>query len=199
MNQAEHLHELQSINSFAGRIRYADQNFSKISQGSSRSVYDIGNNRVVKLARNKMGISQNTTEGDSYLANMFNILSPSISTDGNGLYVVAKKYNTAKSIQEVCKRIGVDKATLDKFVHQMNRNILHRNSRQSVDHVENEFIMEMAQICVDSDMLPGDWNRPSSYGIDPDTDRLILIDWGLSRDVYIEHYHSNKSNYGLSL
>lgn len=51
------LPELQNIRSFAGKIRLADQNLSRIGSGTGRAVYDVDGEKVLKLAKNPKGIA----------------------------------------------------------------------------------------------------------------------------------------------
>jgi len=62
----------KNIRSYAGKLRYAESHLGRpIGRGSSRVVYRVDNNKVLKLAKNKKGIAQNETEihwsGDAVL------------------------------------------------------------------------------------------------------------------------------------
>ena len=54
----------KSLKTFKERIEYCEANLKKIGSGSSRIVYQVDNNKVLKLAKNKKGIAQNETEID---------------------------------------------------------------------------------------------------------------------------------------
>jgi hypothetical protein len=58
--------DLGNIKTFVGRIRFAVNNFTKLSAGSSRAVFDYGD-YVIKIAKNEKGIAQNTTEADNFI------------------------------------------------------------------------------------------------------------------------------------
>ena len=58
------LNELNAIKSFYGRSRYCWEHIGlPIGQGSSRDVYQLDDEKVLKLARNEKGIAQNIEEG----------------------------------------------------------------------------------------------------------------------------------------
>ena len=54
----------KTLQSFASRKKYCDEHLKKIAQGSSRIVYYIDNEKVLKLAKNKKGLAQNEIEID---------------------------------------------------------------------------------------------------------------------------------------
>ena len=45
--------EFNNIRSYNGKLKYANQRLKKISSGSSRVVYQVDNERVLKIAKNK--------------------------------------------------------------------------------------------------------------------------------------------------
>jgi len=47
-------------------FQYASANFKKLGEGEGRAVFDIGNNKVVKIAKDKSGIAQNKNESLTY-------------------------------------------------------------------------------------------------------------------------------------
>ena len=61
----------KNLNSFSKRISYCDENIERISSGSSRIVYKINDEKVLKLAKNTKGLEQNKNEiqyrSDSYI------------------------------------------------------------------------------------------------------------------------------------
>ena len=52
----------KSLKSHAGRNRYAQEHLQRLSSGSSRIVYKIDDEKVLKLAKNDKGIAQNEVE-----------------------------------------------------------------------------------------------------------------------------------------
>jgi mRNA-degrading endonuclease RelE of RelBE toxin-antitoxin system len=53
------IEEFKKLNSFNARIKYCNQHLTRISSGSSRVVYKIDDEKVLKLAKNKKGLAQN--------------------------------------------------------------------------------------------------------------------------------------------
>ena len=58
------MEEFKNMKSFNQRIQYCEQNLQRISSGSSRIVYRIDDEKVLKLAKNKKGLAQNEAEVD---------------------------------------------------------------------------------------------------------------------------------------
>ena len=54
--------EFKKMWSFAARKRYAEENLRRIAQGSGRIVFELGSDKVLKLAKNQKGVAQNEVE-----------------------------------------------------------------------------------------------------------------------------------------
>ena len=82
------MEHFKSLKTFAQRIRYCDANLKRIGGGSSRIVFKIDDQKVLKLAKNKKGIVQNDTEidrgNDTYYSS---ILAQVFDSDDDGLWV----------------------------------------------------------------------------------------------------------------
>jgi hypothetical protein len=60
------MESFKQLKTFAERIRYCEEHLSKIGAGSSRIVYKIDDEKVLKLAKNNKGIAQNEAEYDIF-------------------------------------------------------------------------------------------------------------------------------------
>ena len=54
--------EFKGIRSFADRVKYCENRLKKLGAGTSRRVYQIDNEKCLKLAKNRKGIAQNIEE-----------------------------------------------------------------------------------------------------------------------------------------
>ena len=54
--------DLKKCRSYAAKKRYLERHLEKISQGSSRIVYKVDDEKVIKLAKNAKGLAQNEEE-----------------------------------------------------------------------------------------------------------------------------------------
>ena len=65
--------ELNDLRTYAAKKRYLDTHLEKIGAGSSRIVYRVDDEKVIKLAKNRKGLAQNEAEADksSYPTDLF--------------------------------------------------------------------------------------------------------------------------------
>lgn len=72
MNDTFSFHDLNDIKSYRGKYRYCVEHMGKpIGKGSSRAVFQISDERVLKLAINAKGIAQNREEYNTYTSSIF--------------------------------------------------------------------------------------------------------------------------------
>lgn len=189
----EHFKTLKSFNQ---RVKYCEENLERISSGSSRIVYKIDNEKVLKLAKNKKGLAQNETEmqwgGDSYYDH---ILAHTFDSDPNGLWVemeLARKV-TASNFKKIT---GVDIYDLKMYLTNF---YLENNGRKKIYTIdplvveelnENQFAQDLSSFMMDTDSPAGDLTRVNSYGLVKrnGVDDIVLIDFGLTGDIYSSYY-----------
>jgi hypothetical protein len=195
--------KLSSIRSFAGRDRYCRQNLNRIGVGSARAVYELPDGKVLKLAKNAKGIAQNDVEGDYGLNSMYsNILSTLHDVNDDGYWVVADKYEKV-SQKELLAHLKVTSEELESLSLAINNytsgrdmDRLHRFSHHysSEGDQPNMLIFKMIEMTVNFDMMGGDFTRASSWG--RRGDELKIIDYGLTKAVYQNHYERKPESPG---
>jgi hypothetical protein len=184
--------EFKKLTSFSARVNYCNQHLQRLSSGSSRIVYKIDDNKDLKLAKNKKGIAQNETEidfgNDSYVND---VVAKIFDHDENNLWVemeLAKKV-TPSIFKNI---VGV---TFENYCHIIKyRNSISVDFGFTVskpenynDIWENEFVYNMMDFMVNYELPWGDLCRLSSYGL-VGNNRIVLIDYGLTSDVYDTYY-----------
>lgn len=190
--------EFKTLKSFNKRIQYCEQHLNRISSGSSRIVYAIDQEKVLKLAKNKKGIDQNLIEiskgNDSYLsdivANIFNY-------EENGLWVemeFARKL-TESDFKRVTGFNFIDYSNaISNYYHDRTN---YRNgykkevAQELVDAMwEDEFVYGIFQYIGGYEIPVGDLLKLSSYGVvkRDGQDQIVVIDYGLNDNVYNKHY-----------
>jgi hypothetical protein len=186
----------KTLTKFAERVRYCEEHLKRISSGSSRIVYMIDNTKVLKLAKNKKGIAQNEVEiqwgQDSYFGS---ILAHTFMYHPNDLWVE----------MELARKVSKKDFTrlTDCTIEEMNyyiRNIKEiNNRRRPIFHIapevedrlrENEFVSSIIEFMENIDAPAGDFGKLNSYGIVQrgGQDDIVLIDFGLTNDVYQTYY-----------
>ena len=192
------LPEFLNINSYAGRIKYANEHLERIGSGIGRVVYKIDEEKAFKLAKNPKGVAQNETEsGIGYDNYAKSIVTEVFEHDDNGTWLVAEfaKKVSEKRIKELT---GIPSLN-DLFYFLRNTVESNKGSRgqtygqdqEMKDFFwENEFSSTLVDFVVNYNQVEGDMGRPSSYG---EVNRsgqpeIVLTDYGLNDEVYNTHY-----------
>lgn len=176
---------------------FADRRFTLMGFGSSRRVYEIDNNKVLKVAYNDAGIAQNFMEAriqnsSEYFAKVYDmhpgafwILSEKIEKlDPNNFEAI-----TGVS-QDVMKRLDKDLDTR-LGVAKMTPEIAEELSNKfKIGPGGIKFLNEVSKLRGKFDLIFGDTFNPDHWGINEEG-KIKLYDFGLDRTVYDNFYHDN--------
>ena len=188
------LKELTSIPNFNKRVQYCKQHLGMpIGNGSSRIVFQISDEKVLKLAKNTKGIEQNRAE-DDYCINV----SPTIfERDDKYTWLVSEYVLPAKK-QDFKECLGI---SFEDFVGFLRRsNIIHNNARvtwgamqyeQYLELLENnEDLQEFDEYIGNYNPPIGDLTRLANYGMTlrSNIPTIVLLDAGLTEDIYNTYY-----------
>lgn len=204
---------------YKNRIKYALDRAKRIGGGSARVAMIIeyeGRPTVLKVAKNYKGLKQNQAEldilNDSYLGNL-PIVIPLIDYDKENVQPVWIQ-------TELAKRVNT--ATVEKLLHTpymfliLNkvRNILGQRKPHEIDDKKikekyfepnprkkwnptekdyeqfEEYASEIADLIGNSELEVGDLGAGSNWGIY--NGRPVIIDLGLSKDVWQKYYVAGK-------
>jgi hypothetical protein len=186
----------KTLQSFASRKKYCDEHLKKIAQGSSRIVYFIDSEKVLKLAKNKKGLAQNEVEidySDDYM--LTNIVAPVYDYHENFLWLemaLAKKVKKSDF-----KRItGIDFDGFGDVLVSADSLYRDKNLRFKVDQdlveevMNNEFTSGVYDYVANFDVPASDMRRINSYGLIKvnGKEQLAIIDYGLTTDVFKNYY-----------
>jgi hypothetical protein len=186
----------KTLTKFAERVRYCEENLKRISSGSARIVYMIDDTKVLKLAKNQKGIAQNEVEiqwgQDSYFGP---ILAHTFMYHPDDLWVemeLARKVSKKDFVRINGCTIDELNAYLRNFkeINRGKRPIFTMDPEVKARLDENEFIGSIAEFMENIDALAGDFGRLNSYGLVQRNgqDDIVLIDFGLTNDVYQTYY-----------
>lgn len=194
--------EFARLRSFAERIRYCTEHLSKIAAGSGRVVFLVDDKSVLKLAKNPKGIAQNLQEaqigGDNYFKG---IVAEVFDYDQDDKWIIsehAKKLTPTRFKQLTSMDI---KTAGDYLMMRESENTpINRRFRSynfSQEQLEilhnNQFLADIVEVMFNFNIKAGDFTRLSSYG---EVNRegqamVVLVDYGLSDEVYNTHYARN--------
>lgn len=173
--------------------KYAQQHLLKLGKGSSRVAFAVDTNKVLKVALNAKGLAQNAVESD--VGRHYDCVTKVFDADYSG--------DTWVEVERARKARAADfKRLAGLTFKQIAAIIWYTHRRRSAQY--NEFKLEapagydpehplMSQVLdmmINYDMPAGDLMRPSHWGVVKrmDGEHLVLVDFGLTQDVYDEHY-----------
>lgn len=181
----------KELDSFKKRVHYAKEELPKIAAGSSRTVFKIDDEKVLKLAHNMKGIAQNETEVEHYEDPVTNdIFAKVYNYDEKYKWIemqLAKKMKKA----DFERIVGVNMEDFFDFVRgkgHPGKAIMDKEKKEEL--WENEFARDVVDYIGNFNVPPDDLTRKNSYGIVEDNgeERVVIIDYGLSSNVYECYY-----------
>lgn len=194
--------EFRQLRSFAERVRYCEARLQRIAQGSSRIVYQVDDDKVLKLAKNQKGVAQNEVEVRLGTEPYYTCFADVYEYDENGLWVEMELCQKAKKSD--FKRIyGVPFEALCCAIYDMagSRNNYLSQYRPMVQEIWNgpedermEFFNSIHEYVAGEGLSLGivsELMRPSCWGISKDGG-FKLIDYGCNDDVYDKYYSKGR-------
>ena len=192
----------KALKTFKQRIQYCQSNLQRLAAGSSRIVYKIDDEKVLKLAKNGKGIAQNEVEIDkSSEPYLDGVVAKTFDHDEDNLWVemeLAKPINESEfkritgfefkdyvaAMHNAAKEAGQDlgyKMSVDPKIEQALWN-------------DQDFAYSMLDFVGSHNMPIGDLTVLSSYGVVKRNghDVIVLVDYGFTEDVYNTHYSRKK-------
>lgn len=196
------LETLSSICSFRDKLNYCKEMLGpKVGKGSSRIVFQIDDEKVLKLAFNKKGLEQNKYEGqDDYMKNSYSIFPEVFDKSEDGSWVVSEFVlpASAKDFKE-CLGISFDDwcGVLNWFQIWYRRPTTYRiHPSVSEEFAENMVLRnEMASeyssfVSNYSDFSIEDLYNLENYGLalregEP---YIVILDSGLNEKIFVNFY-----------
>lgn len=197
------LDELSSIYSFRGRYNYCVQHLGKhVGKGSSRAVFQIDDEKVLKLAINDKGIAQNEQEGqkDCYLEQL-DVVPKLFETDDDYKWIISEFVLPAKT-QDFRVCLGVDENTFYRFIitdwvercgtsrdrQYQAHNMLPMEKFEQL--LENENLMPWDDYIGNYRPAFGDMVAKRNYGMTlrDGNPTIVLLDSGLTDEIYDKFY-----------
>jgi hypothetical protein len=190
----------KSLKSFSARKKYCNATLFRLTTaGSSRDVYHLTDQYVLKLAKNKLGLIQNDREcglgRDKYFEE---IVSKVYDCDPDDLWVIsenAKKITpqqffsiTGLNIKELSNYFDYKyKYTTGYKLNSYEQNFVNEYEEKNS---ENEYLHILIELIDSYEILSGDMGKINSYGVVNRNGKqeLVLIDYGLDRDDFKTHY-----------
>ena len=193
------IEEFKKLSSFNQRIQYCKQHLQQISSGSSRIVYKIDDQKVLKLAKNKKGLAQNEIEASySTYEDLSSITARVFSYDNNNDLWIEMELAKIVTPQIFKQVTGFD---FNNFCQGLSSHYYklegHRRRIRDVSEPSNmndlwadPFVYEMLSLMANYDIPVGDLCKINSYGLvnREGEDTIVMIDYGLTNEVYDSYY-----------
>lgn len=189
--------------SFAARIRYCKQYLGlPIGNGSSRMVFQISDEKVLKLAKNNKGIAQNEREAsilNDYIKSEMSIFPKVYEVGENNEWIIAEYVLPAKA-QDFKVATGYDWTHVRAFIATVASQYSKIPSYLSDEEMEemrdyddehSGFFHEIESYMSDYQITPiGDYLRLANWGMTlrDGEPYMVILDDGLSQDIYNKYY-----------
>lgn len=181
------LKNIESLENYNSRKEYAEKNLKHLSSGSSRIVYSTPKDTIIKLAKNDKGIAQNEAECNSKMKSKFLNKVIGHAKDYSWMETHFLDKITSKEFE---KMTGINFDDFGDAIGYGLKAVSEHSDREKPENFDevkkSEVYKEMERIGKQFKLMPGDLSRISSWGTKDGNP--VLIDAGLTKDVYEEFY-----------
>ena len=190
--------EMLSLPSYAARVRYCSQRLNKIGEGSSRIVFAVDGEKVLKVAKNKKGIGQNKEEGEDW-KQTYCCFAKIYEKSEDGIFLEMQAARRAKK-SDFKRLTGYDFNTMCEWI-EYTKSLYSRKARMYGGVSKNPLFDsdEWSEYLDDYNVFSGihsylcdyqleavrDFECISSWGVVSDNgeESLVIIDFGFTDDV----------------
>ena len=186
---------LKQIPSFRGRLQYCIKTLGfRCGTGSSRTCFQLDDNRILKLALNNKGIAQNELEGrmDIYLDSLG--VRPTIfdETDSDNNWFIVCEYVLPARVADFKRLLDITWKEFYNFIRTCE--IEKEGGRPPIDwetfyHMleDNEKLSNIHDFISNYDISCGDLLRITNYGLSRNNG-IVILDTGLDSEVWNQYY-----------
>lgn len=181
------MNEFKQIKTYAGRVRYCEERLPKIGAGSARIAYRIDNQKVLKIAKNRLGIEQNLVESEPF-KQKYSVCARVFDYMDSGEWL-EMELATQSKVNDFKRILGITFDQLKEYINFSKRGdskyfkLLPKEQAEKLHGID--FYSDLFTFIADYDMPVGDFLRKSSWGVVKRNgkDALVVIDFGYSEEV----------------
>lgn len=188
--------QLKTLNSFQKRKKYCDNMLgSPIGKGSARIVYQIDDEKVLKLAFNSKGVAQNEAEAD-WNAQNYGVVPTLYDVDDDYMYIISEYVIPAKK-QDFKEILGMSFEDFQQVVMQIYNKYARRPVGTRLNWEQFEEIMENNEWLYQLNMFMSDYGMPygdivalRNLGIcnrDGEAE-IVVLDYGFNEEISKLYY-----------
>lgn len=188
--------EFKALTSYRARIEYCTDHLTRIGSGSSRIVFQIDDDKVLKLAKNRKGLGQNEAETSIFNSGWHDdICAKVFDYNKDDLWIEMELAKPVKK-SDFQAILGVSLENIYYYLHN-HYNLANGKDpdfdlgEEMTEKVgEMEFVWDMQQIMDNWDVPAGDFGRTSTYGkvLRDGEVVIVVIDYGLTSSVHSTYY-----------
>jgi hypothetical protein len=187
---------LDSLETFEEKIKFCKENLNQIGKGSSRLVFDLSKNSVLKLAWNEKGLGQNLMEQSDQIHKLFGDMVPALKKKCKGDKIYWLVMEKAKPVdEETFEKISkIPFKTFQKAMKEMK--LVNYKEKKDVSEETKELLktshfLDLVQdLTFSLGLLVGDVIKTSSWG--KIGNRLVILDTGLQKDFFNTFYKKHR-------
>lgn len=192
--------KISSFSSFRKRIEYCIENLGKpIGNGSSRIIFQIDDEKVLKLAKNEKGVAQNKFEGEDDYHKEEMLIFPKIFNRADDFSWIVSEYVLPAKSKDFNHCIGMsfkDYLSVVSAIEKAHKNIkrfFHKPIEKELlwKYCENnKFLNKLNDYIGSYPVECGDLYRLSSYGLAMRNGKpsIVILDSGLSELIFDAYY-----------
>ena len=165
---------------------------TKLGQGSSRIVYDAGDNKVLKVAKNETGIVQNKEEANLKYQR-YKAVPRVFEVSDDYKWIKSEKADPVgpNRLQQLLGIKDMNDLKTYLLIKKSNNTSLSSYTRKLVDLLDNNSnVQDITKLVFENNLVIADVCRLSSFGeINRDgKPYVVVIDYGLNEQDYAKHY-----------
>jgi hypothetical protein len=184
------LKEISNKKSFDDRVAIAEEHFEKLGEGSARTIFKVSDKLVLKIAHNDKGIVQNLAEMKPQMQRA--CTNHVVAADVKGKWILVR-FTENLTKEEFEKYVGIKFSHFtDALFYKFNNESDNWPPPKDYDEIrKSELFKCIVDLVADCDLQIGDIDKPDSWGLLDG--KVILRDYGLTREVYNKYYDESSS------
>jgi hypothetical protein len=185
----------KSLDNLKDIVKYATSKLGRPKKGSSRLTYLIDEDKVLKIAYNRVGLEQNRIESNESIQRLYDdVVTKLYEYDEEHLvWLEMENVKPFRNIKQMEKFFdGYDfydfKNYIKDFIEDIDESAFEKLN-------EDEFIYQVYNLVKDYQMMLDDVTNIGSWGYSNRTNGPVLFDFGITERTFNTYYHDRKSEY----
>lgn len=179
----------KSLDNLKDIVKYATSKLGRPKKGSSRLTYLIDEDKVLKVAFNRVGLEQNRIETEWFIQDHYGDVVTK-------LYEYDEEYRVWLEMENVKPFRNIKQ--MEKFFDGYDFYDFRNYMEDYIEDIEepafeklkeDEFVYKVYNLVHDYDMLLNDVTSLHSWGYSKRTNGPVLFDFGMTKRTYHTYYH----------